>query len=67
MNGSAERVEDQIQSIECELQRKLEGLQSRANKINLIANEVEQIQAMVDPERGNFLSYLRYLIFESVY
>lgn len=56
--GSAEKVDDKIQSIENELQIKLESVQKKADRINLMEQEVKQLEQIIDSERGKYILYL---------
>lgn len=56
--GSAEKVDDKIQSIENELQIKLESVQKKADRINLMEQEVKQLELTMDSERGKYILHL---------
>lgn len=56
--GSTEKVDDKIQSIENELQIKLESVQKKADRINLMEQEVKQLELIIDSERGKYILYL---------
>lgn len=57
--GSAEKVDDKIQSIENELQIKLESVQKKADKINLMEQDIKQLELIIDSERGKYILYLK--------